>query len=111
MPLNSPAMAQNDAELGGNESDPKPQLTKIANLSEDFEKKARFSYLLNLWPALLCIFPFSFLCGLSYVSYSYFCTNVGSIMPRVRLLSLALLQMTVSYYSFYFLSANENWGL
>lgn len=48
MPLNSPAMAQNDAELGGNESDPKPQLTKIANLSEDFEKKARFSYLLNL---------------------------------------------------------------
>lgn len=34
-------MTQNDSDLGGNEPDPRLQLTKIANTSEDFEKKAR----------------------------------------------------------------------
>ncbi|WMV16644.1 hypothetical protein MTR67_010029 [Solanum verrucosum] len=40
MPLNSPSMTPNDSDLGGNDADPRLQLTKIANPSEDFEKKA-----------------------------------------------------------------------
>ncbi|CAN4078761.1 unnamed protein product [Withania somnifera] len=39
MAFNSPVVTQNDSDLGGIEPDPKPQLTKVINPSEEFEKK------------------------------------------------------------------------
>lgn len=74
---------QNDSDLGGIEPDPRLQLTKIANPSEDFEKKVRFCYLINLWLALLSIFV---LLVYPCVFNSCFCTNIGSIMSRVGIL-------------------------